>query len=698
MIQLEINGLPIQVPSGLSVLQACEMYGVEVPRFCYESRLLVAGNCRMCLVEIVGSPKPQASCALPITPNMKVFTDSPLVKKAREYVLEFMLINHPRDCPICDQGGECDRQDQTMVYGSDMSRFVEMKRSVEDKDLGPIVSTVMTRCIHCTRCIRFSAERAGTPFLGTSGRGTATEVGTYVSRLMTSERSGNLTDLCPVGALTSLPRSFTYRAWEENASVDSVDASSSSLTPIRVKVLNGRIARVLPRDNDVTNGFLDDKSRYSFDAVYGGRAPRRLDARTSSGVALTDRTRLWSFVHSMRSGCDGVDVVVSPSVPQEVLDVCSSWSSRGLVNASVLGSSGWIQDELGLGVSMREVLSSQGTDGMVVRVGFDPRTESPLRNLRLRETYLKSSRRFVSVGESLDLTFPVQHLGNSRSSVLDRLSGRHALSAEFFGSSRPLVLRGGGLARTADGRSRRAGLRALSLGTSVHPSWRVVQCVPSHAMGSSSLPIFQPTLESKSSRALLTLGVSVGELAEYGRSRTARRHDYRVTVGCFTHATPDVAHWTVALPWPTFLEMTATYRNMMGESTMTTMSTRVLRDWSLVTLLEMLDTRVTTSGSGRSSRTTAMMGSGWPSAMMGSGWLSTRSRGALPVRHSYYTEGHELARMSRTMEICEKKLCSGSEWSESRWASMVPSSVGSVESVSSPMGVSVRGVDPRAHA
>lgn len=203
MVELYVNNIPVEVRPGSTVLQACERVGVEIPRFCYHERLMVAGNCRMCLVEIANSPKPVASCAMPVAPSMKVFTDSPLVKKAREGVMEFLLLNHPLDCPICDQGGECDLQDQAMAFGSDRSRFFEPKRSTEDKDCGPLVKTIMTRCIHCTRCVRFGADIAGVADMGTTGRGKDVEIGTYVERTLRSPLSGNIIDLCPVGGLTT---------------------------------------------------------------------------------------------------------------------------------------------------------------------------------------------------------------------------------------------------------------------------------------------------------------------------------------------------------------------------------------------------------------------------------------------------------------------------------------------------------------
>jgi NADH dehydrogenase (ubiquinone) Fe-S protein 1 len=225
-ITVTVDGMDVLVENGSSVLQACEVVGIEIPRFCFHERLLIAGNCRMCLVEIEKSPKPQASCAVPVMPGMKIFTNTPLVKKAREGVLEFLLLNHPLDCPICDQGGECDLQDQAMIFGSDRSRFFERKRGVEDKNLGPLVKTIMTRCIHCTRCVRFATEVAGVEVLGTTARGIDTEIGTYVEKMFESELSGNIIDLCPVGALTSKPYAFTSRPWElrNTESVDVLDS------------------------------------------------------------------------------------------------------------------------------------------------------------------------------------------------------------------------------------------------------------------------------------------------------------------------------------------------------------------------------------------------------------------------------------------------------------------------------------------
>ena len=266
MVIVKVNEQEVEVMAGSSVLQACEQGQVQIPRFCYHERLSVAGNCRMCLVEIENAPKLVASCAVPVMEGMHILTDTPAVKKAREGVLEFLLINHPLDCPICDQGGECDLQDQAMIFGSDRGRFNEYKRTVEDKDCGPLVQTIMTRCIQCTRCIRFMSEIAGTPDLGTTGRGQM-EVGTYIQKNLTSELSGNIIDLCPVGALTSKPYSFTARSWEL-IPLESLDPTDAVGSHIRVDTKGSEIMRITPRCYEPINEeWISDKARFCYDGA-----------------------------------------------------------------------------------------------------------------------------------------------------------------------------------------------------------------------------------------------------------------------------------------------------------------------------------------------------------------------------------------------------------------------------------------------
>ena len=326
-VNLTIDGTKLSVESGLTVLQACEIAGAEVPRFCFHDRLSIAGNCRMCLVEMDKSPKPIASCAMPVAEGMVIHTATAKVKKAREGVMEFLLINHPLDCPICDQGGECDLQDQAMAYGRSRNRFLENKRAVKEKDLGPLVKTVMTRCIHCTRCIRFATEVAGVPELGATGRGEDMEVGTYVERLLTSELSGNIIDLCPVGALTSKPYAFTARSWElrKTESVDVLDAVGSN---IRVDTRGREVMRVLPRLNEAVNEeWISDKTRFAVD----GLARQRLDTpyvrRDGRLVAATWDEAL-NAVASRLSGRAGARIA---AIAGDLVDMESAYALKRLM-------------------------------------------------------------------------------------------------------------------------------------------------------------------------------------------------------------------------------------------------------------------------------------------------------------------------------------------------------------------------------
>jgi NADH-quinone oxidoreductase subunit G len=312
MITLTVDGVEVEIEDGATVLQACEAAGKEVPRFCYHERLSIAGNCRICLVEMERSPKPIASCAMPAGNGMVIKTDTPMVKKAREGVMEFMLINHPLDCPICDQGGECDLQDQAMGYGGDSSRYLEPKRAVENKNMGPLISTIMTRCIHCTRCVRFSTEVAGVNDMGAIGRGENMEITTYLEKALASELSGNVVDLCPVGALTSRPYAFTARSWElsHTETVDAMDAVGSA---IRIDTRGNEVMRVLPRVNDdVNEEWISDKTRHAIDGLKRQRIDRpylrhgkthlRPSKQSSKKPSLKRLARSW-VINAMRKAC-----------------------------------------------------------------------------------------------------------------------------------------------------------------------------------------------------------------------------------------------------------------------------------------------------------------------------------------------------------------------------------------------------------
>jgi len=299
MIKIKINNSEFLVKPGISVLEACKYVGITIPRFCYHETLSVAGNCRMCLVEIANTPKPVSSCTFPIMKDMQIYVDTPLVKKARENVVESLLLNHPLDCPICDQGGECDLQDQTKTWGSDYSRFFFNKRGVEDKDCGPLIKTIMTRCIHCTRCVRFGSEVAGVDYLGTLNRGTSTEIGSYVSKMFNSEISGNVIDLCPVGALTSKPYAFKARPWElkSNESIDTTDSTGSN---IYVNFKETEIVRILPKNNSKINGsIISDKARFSYDSVKNQRLVKLYDNTDKNGFKQINWIKAFEILDSL---------------------------------------------------------------------------------------------------------------------------------------------------------------------------------------------------------------------------------------------------------------------------------------------------------------------------------------------------------------------------------------------------------------
>lgn len=448
-----VNGEEHQVPKGVTVLQACEQAGVDVPRFCYHQRLSIAGNCRMCLVEVEKSPKPVASCAMPVMPNMNIKTTTPLVKKAREGVMEFLLINHPLDCPICDQGGECELQDQSLIYGSDRSRFTEYKRAVEDKELGPLVKTVMTRCIHCTRCVRFATEVAGVQDLGVTGRGGMAEIGTYVSKLLTSELSGNVIDLCPVGALTSKPFAFTARSWELRTA-ESIDVTDGLGSNIRVDTRGTEVMRVVPRLHEgVNEEWISDKARFSYDGLKRQRLDQPLvrDDKTGKLKPATWERALEVVAAKMRA----TDPARIKAIAGKLSDAESIVALKDLMNG--IGAGNTVAEGMeGVGADARSsylfnsnIVGVEDAD-VVLLIGSDPRVEAPVLNARLRRANVAGGTHVASIGPHGDLTYPVEKLGESASAVEALAAGKHPFAATLKEAKNPLVIVGAGLLRRGD--------------------------------------------------------------------------------------------------------------------------------------------------------------------------------------------------------------------------------------------------------
>ena len=447
-----VHGQEVPVPKGVTVLYACEQAGVDVPRFCYHHKLSIAGNCRMCLVEVEKSPKPVASCAMPVMPGMNIKTTTDLVKKAREGVMEFLLINHPLDCPICDQGGECELQDQSYIFGSDRSRFTEYKRAVEDKELGPLVKTVMTRCIHCTRCVRFSTEIAGVQDMGITGRGNQAEVGTYISKLLASELSGNVIDLCPVGALTSKPFAFSARSWELE-STNSIDVTDGLGSNIRVDTRGNEVMRIVPRANEEVNEeWISDKARFSYDAL----KRQRLDRPMVRGGDGKLQETSWEFaLEYVAEKLKAAEPNAMRAVAGKLCDAESMISLKDMMNK--LGASHLTPEGLpGASADVRSsYLFNSNLVGVedadyVLLIGTNPRTEAPVLNVRLRRAVIAGGATVASVGPKADLSYPSQHLGDTTATLEEVTSGKHAACEAIKAAQNPMVIVGSELLRRPD--------------------------------------------------------------------------------------------------------------------------------------------------------------------------------------------------------------------------------------------------------
>jgi NADH-quinone oxidoreductase subunit G len=467
MAKLTVDGKTIEVPAGTTVLQACEIAGAEIPRFCYHERLSIAGNCRMCLVEIEKMPKPVASCAMPAADGMVVKTDSAMTMKARKGVMEFLLINHPLDCPICDQGGECDLQDEAMAYGMDRGRFRENKRAVVDKDFGPLVKTIMNRCIHCTRCIRFATEIAGVEELGATGRGETMEITTYVEKALSSELSGNIIDLCPVGALTSKPYAFVARSWElrKTESIDALDALGSN---VRIDARGPEVLRVLPRLNEAVNEeWISDKTRFACDGLKRQRLDRPY-VRKDGKLQPATWTEAFSAVAQRLRGTAGNRVAAIAG------DLACAESMVALKDLMVaLGSPNLDcrQDGAKLDTSTRAAYIFNSTiagieqaDALLL-VGTNPRWEAPVLNARIRKRYLMGRFKIGVVGPQVDLTYKTEYLGAGPQTLADIASGKHPFAEILKSAKHPMLILGQGALTRADGAAVLALAREIATGT-----------------------------------------------------------------------------------------------------------------------------------------------------------------------------------------------------------------------------------------
>ena len=564
MAKLTVNGIEVEVPNGAAVIQACEQAGVEIPRFCYHERLSVAGNCRMCLVEIEKAPKPVASCAYPVADGMVVKTDTPMVRNARRGVMEFLLINHPLDCPICDQGGECDLQDQAFGYGMDHSRYAENKRAVKDKYLGPLIKTVMTRCIHCTRCIRFSSEIAGVPEMGATGRGENMEVGTYIEQALTSELSGNLADICPVGALLPKPWNYQARPWEYRKT-DSVDVHDALGAAIRVDARGAEVLRILPRINeDVNEEWLGDKSRYALD----GLKRRRLD---KPWVRENGKLRAASWPEAFKAIADKIKTTAPEKIGAIAGDLCDVESMVALKDLlASLGSANvdCRQDGAALDASRREfylfnssVAGIEDADAILL-VGTNPRRESPVLNARIRKRWLAGGCRIGTIGALPGAIYDVTSLGEGPQALADLGDFRQVLTD----AKRPMIIVGSAATARPDGAAVLAAAWSLAAEIgAIGADWHGFNVLHSAASRVGALDIgFVPGPGAKPMADMLGGGVDLLWLLGADEFDTARIGPDTFVVYQGHHGDRGAARADVILPGAAYTEKSGTWVNTEG--------------------------------------------------------------------------------------------------------------------------------------
>ena len=569
MPKITINGKEIEFEKGMTVLQACELADVEIPRFCYHEKLSIAGNCRMCLVEMEKSPKPIASCAMPATEGMNIKTNTASVEKARKGVMEFLLANHPLDCPVCDQGGECDLQDQSMYYGVDKSRFVENKRQVKEKYMGPLIKTQMTRCIHCTRCVRFATEVAGVPEIGAIGRGENMEITTYLEKAMESELSANVIDLCPVGALTSKPYAFEARPWElkKTESVDVMDAVGSN---IRVDTYNWEVKRILPRlNNDINEEWISDKTRYSCD----GLLKQRLDVPY---IKINKKLQKSTWDEAISLLVDKINSTNPDEIGGHIGDMVNLENALSFKKLfSVLKSKNLEFREKSFYINSSEKSnyifnsSIRGIEesDFILLIGTNPRHEATMLNARIRKVFVQKQIPIFSIGDPGDLTYEYTKVSNKTDEIKKILNKEGDLAKKLFSSKKPLIIIGESALELKSGKYLVEGLKNILIKNNfINKEWNAFNFLPQNAstVGLIDLKILSKEDEEKNSffeklnnnkfKLLYLLGSDNLEIK--------KNNEFVVYQGSHGDRGAEIAD--IVLPSAAFTEQSGLYENLEG--------------------------------------------------------------------------------------------------------------------------------------
>jgi NADH-quinone oxidoreductase subunit G len=571
MPKLIIDGKEIEVEDGLTVMQACELSGVEIPRFCYHERLAIAGNCRMCLVEVEKSPKPVASCAMSVSEGMVVHTNSEKVKKAREGVMEFLLINHPLDCPICDEAGECDLQDQAFKYGRPSSKFHENKRSVEDKDIGPLIQTKMTRCIHCTRCVRFSTDVAGIEEMGAIGRGEHVEITTYLEQGLKSELSGNMIDLCPVGALTSKPYAFKARSWElkKTDSIDVMDAVGSN---IRVDSRGLEVMRILPRLNEgINEEWISDKIRFSYDGLKLQRLDRPYLRKNGKLVEVTFAEAYEAIAAKMEK----LDSSKIGAIAGTLCDLESLYAVKKIMQTvgSLNMDANQFNYEFDLSFRANYLFNTQINNidkvDLCLLVGANPRAVAPILNARIGKAVRSGKMKVARIGVSDDQTYKIKELGEDASVLLEVMEGKHEFCELLSKAKNPMIIIGDSAYLREDSLVIQSiAYQVLKKYKATCDDWNGFNILHNHASMVGSLDIgFTPGKKGYSAKQMLELASK----KEFGLLYLLGADDIDLSgcSDCFIvyqghHGDRSAVYADVILPGAAFTEKDGLYINLEG--------------------------------------------------------------------------------------------------------------------------------------
>ncbi len=608
--QLIIDGKEIEVEDGITLLQACEQAGAEIPRFCYHERLSIAGNCRMCLVEVQGSPKPVASCAMGVNdlpPNKDnspkiISTKSATVKKAREGVMEFLLINHPLDCPICDQGGECDLQDQAMGYGSGGSRFAENKRAVPEKYLGPLIKTAMNRCIHCTRCVRFMTEIAGVEELGAIGRGEDMEITTYLERGILSEMSANVNDLCPVGALTHRPWAHNARPWElrKTESIDVMDAVGSA---IRIDARGREVMRILPRNNDAVNEeWISDKTRHVADGLRTQRLDQPYIRRDGRLVPATWADALATVAQKLKATSgDRMAAIAGPLAGAEEMFALKDLFARlGSSNVDCREDGAKLDPELGrAGYLFNTTIEGIEKADVILLIGTNPRIEAAVLNTRIRKRWRAGGLTVGVIGEQADIGYPYDYLGAGGKTLRDLAEGNHAFAEKLQQAQAPMVIVGSAAIARHDGRAVLAAAARIATAASrgKNAAWNAFNVLHTSASRVAGLDLgfvpkkpattgvdtFIAAAGSGALDVLFLLGADDIDMSRLGST-------FVVYQG--SHGDAGAHRADVIFPGAAYSEKSATYVNTEGRAQMTARAAfppgEAREDWTIIRALSPL--------------------------------------------------------------------------------------------------------------